>query len=144
MNQAVPKTYSISFWIFLAAQNNLNNQELLLSMAETISKFDYQIYLMPYGNLNFKLNDQKTSKKTSARLRQRQWNYVSLNIIQNKLIQFYVNSKLDFDILVEDKEFQFEPTVSKSIYIGGDPWHDSSDYKAYIDDLLVSASTQTS
>jgi hypothetical protein len=94
---------------------------------------------MPYGNLNFKLNDQRTSKKSSGRLRGRQWNYVSLNLVEGKLVQLYLNSKLDFELLVQDdQQFPFAPQdASRTLYIGGDPWHDSADYKAYIDDLLI-------
>ncbi|CDW79104.1 UNKNOWN [Stylonychia lemnae] len=136
-------TFSLNLWVFLVEQDQSQNQQLFLTYADNIQNFDIQLYLTPYGNLNLKTKDRQITR-TNSRLRQRQWNRLSINIIDNQKVQVILNSKVDIDLNI-DQPFDYGQNRdgSKAIYIGGDPWHDASGYKAFIDDLRVVKSQTT-
>ena len=77
---------------------------------------------------------------TLGRLRENQWTFISLNIIQNKEIQLFLNSKLSATLQVELSENTLRG--SGIFYVGGDPWH-ATTYKAYLDDLTIRTSLIT-
>ena len=96
--------------------------------------------MMPDNSLHLKLGDMSTSDSPS-KLKLRQWNYIVVNVIENKLIQVYHNSKLSIEQFVVDSALPFQG--HGSFYFGGDPWHSAS-YTAFLDELKLSTGSFSS
>lgn len=95
---------------------------------------------MQDGKLHLKLGDRSTSDSNSA-LKQRQWNLLTVNVLENKMIQVYHNAKLVIELFVVETSSPF--SGKGSFFIGGDPWHGVT-YTALIDDLRLFSTTSSS
>lgn len=59
-------------------------------------------------------------------------------MVEGKVIQLFINSKLEGEMLLE--ETKFEITNAGSLYFGGDPWH-TAYYTVFIDEIKLSNAT---
>ena len=96
--------------------------------------------MMNDGKLHLKLGDRSTSDSHSS-LRERQWNLITLNVLDNKMIQVYHNGKLSIELFVAETSLPF--SGNGSFYFGGDPWH-GIQYVALLDDIKLFSSTASS
>lgn len=91
---------------------------------------------MPDLRLHFKLGDKQTTKDSDSLIKPRQWSLLTVNVIENKMVQIFVNSKLDIELLFENNNM---PLQNRGIfYMGGDPWH-AAEYTAFLDNLQITS-----
>ena len=75
---------------------------------------------------------------TLSSIRLRQWSLIGVNMVDAKMLQVFINSKLEIQLLIDETKFQVKS--EGSIYFGGDPWHKVY-YKAYLDEIKMRANT---